>query len=103
MAQDNGTGAKTSMPYSAIIVLCLLGAGAAVLCAWAMARHFFPEPARDHGLEHADPEGLTQAQYMRMVRLKNQENFQRTYGYQNYVRPKPEYVSHSAASVSSFS
>ncbi|CAK4032132.1 Hypothetical predicted protein [Lecanosticta acicola] len=103
MAADNSTGAKTSMPYSAIIMLCLLGAGAAVLCAWSMARHFFPEPGRDHGLNNVDAEGMTQAQYMRMVRLKNQEDLQRTYGHYNYVRPKPPAFAQSGCSVSSFS
>lgn len=87
---DKNNGNHTSMPYQAIIVLCLVGAGAACLCAWAMARHYFPENLMPSRGDNVGPDGLSQAQYMRTVRLRNQEDLQRKYGHLNgYVRPKP--------------
>lgn len=69
------------MPYQAIIVLCLVGAGAAVLCSWALFRHFYDEsPSQVRGAHDGD-DGYTQPQYMRLVRLRNQEELQQRYGH----------------------
>ncbi|KAK4506139.1 hypothetical protein PRZ48_004104 [Zasmidium cellare] len=102
MASDDDDN-QTSMPYQAIIVLCLVGAGAAVLFSWAIFRHFYE--ADDDRVERGDAldhDGYTQAQYMRIVRLRNQEDLQRKYGGPNYVRPKPVMQHHVQSSVSSF-
>lgn len=99
----NSDDNKTSMPYQAIIVLCLVGAGAAVLCAWALFRHFYEdEGGRVARGDEVDAEGYTQAQYMRLVRMRNQEDLQRKYGHYNYMRPKPAMQHHVHSSVSSF-
>ncbi|CAK1361251.1 hypothetical protein CB0940_03355 [Cercospora beticola] len=92
MAKDGESG--PSMPPSAIILLCLLGAGALLLCCWALFRHFFHEPEeRSMEISQINPEdGLTQAQYMRVVRLRNQEFLQAKYGYQNRY-PSSQYMS----------
>lgn len=102
MANSNNDN-QTSMPYQAIIVLCLVGAGAGVLFAWAMFRHFSgDDDDRFERVEQLDQEGYTQAQYMRVVRLRNQEDLQRKYGHHNYVRPKPAMQHYVQSSVSSF-
>lgn len=91
MSSSSNNQNQTSMPYQAIIVLCLLGAGAALLCAWALFRHCYePEvPITADRETSVGDDGLTQAQYMRTVRLKNHEDLQRMYGYMNgYARPK---------------
>ncbi|KAF2721695.1 hypothetical protein K431DRAFT_66313 [Polychaeton citri CBS 116435] len=62
---------NTNLPNGAIIVLVLVGAGFLVLCGWAVTRHFYADiggPASNHLAD-----GFSQAQYMRDVRLRNQE------------------------------
>lgn len=96
---------QTSMPYQAIIVLCLVGAGAGVLFAWAIFRHMGGDDDDDERVvrvEQLDQEGYTQAQYMRIVRLRNQEDLQRKYGHYNYTRSKPVMQHHVQSSLSSF-
>ncbi|KAF2161149.1 hypothetical protein M409DRAFT_28478 [Zasmidium cellare ATCC 36951] len=100
MANDDDN--QTSIPYQAIIILCLLGACAAVLIAWAMFRHFSDDDDRVERGDNLDHDGYTQAQYMRIVRLRNQEDLQRKYGHHNYVRPKPGMQYHVQSSVSTF-
>lgn len=80
MAAENEEQGRMSLPYQAIIVLCLVGAVALILCAWALARHFFDEPSSRSPETNAGPDGYTQAQYMRLVRLRNQEAIQAKYG-----------------------
>ena len=73
-----------SIPAGAVIVLCLLGAGALLLCCYALFRHFYesdPTPSPTNNINPDD--GMTQAQYMRIVRLRNQEALQAKYGWQN--------------------
>ncbi|EMF16041.1 uncharacterized protein SEPMUDRAFT_115097 [Sphaerulina musiva SO2202] len=79
MAKD---GDAPAIPPAAVIVLCLLGAGALLLCCYALFRHFFepsPQPTPQGNINPED--GMTQAQYMRIVRLRNQESLQAKYGY----------------------
>lgn len=103
MASSNNDN-QTSMPYQAIIVLCLVGAGAGVFFAWAVFRHFNgdDDDERVERGDQLDQEGYTQAQYMRMVRLRNQEDLQRKYGHYNYVRPTPVMQHYVQSSASSF-
>lgn len=58
-----------------VILLCLLGAGAALLVGYAIFKYFMPGTKRDD-LEQAGPDGTTQIQYMRTVRLRNYEQLQ---------------------------
>ncbi|KAI5359230.1 hypothetical protein Slin15195_G068570 [Septoria linicola] len=85
MAEQANEEVGPSMSAQAIIVLCLLGAGALILCCWALFRHFFAEapPPSPTGNVNAD-DGMTQTQYMRLVRLRNQEWLQNGYGSQSY-------------------
>lgn len=81
-----------TMPVQAIIVLCLVGAGVAVLCGYAVSRHYFGEANDDRelNLQSEVHDGMTQTQYMRMVRLRAQEDMQRTY------HPKRNHDYHSS-------
>ncbi|KAF2206190.1 hypothetical protein CERZMDRAFT_89491 [Cercospora zeae-maydis SCOH1-5] len=84
MAQADGESGPSMSP-SAIIVLCLVGAGALVLCCWALFRHFFHDSEeRSTEMTQVDAEnGMTQVQYMRLVRLRNQESLQAKYAHQS--------------------
>ena len=99
MAEKDNNNNGPSMPYEAIIVLCLVGAGALFLCIWAVGRHF----SNEHDPEKPDnvgPDGYTQAQYMRIVRIRNQEDLQRKYGHLTGYRPQPKPM--AISSVSSY-
>lgn len=67
---------ETAIPHGAIIVIVIVAAGAAVLCAWAITSRFgHGTPARSFN-SPAGNGGMTQAQYMRDVRMRNVENLQ---------------------------
>jgi len=72
---------QATLPFQAIIVLCLVGAGVAVLCGYAVSRHYFGDnnDDREQNLQSEVHDGMTQTQYMRMVRLRAQDDLQRTY------------------------
>ncbi|KXS99550.1 hypothetical protein AC578_4270 [Pseudocercospora eumusae] len=61
-----------------VILLCLLGAGAALLLGYAIFRYFMPSAGRND-IERPGPDGMTQVQYMRTVRLRNHEQLQAMY------------------------
>ncbi|SMY27741.1 unnamed protein product [Zymoseptoria tritici ST99CH_1A5] len=70
--------AGPALSPSAIIVICILIAGALVLCSWALFRHLCSDRDDENfGLDRAAPdmrERFSQAQYMRLVRLKAKED-----------------------------
>jgi hypothetical protein len=71
----------TSIPNQAIIVLCLVGAGALVLICYAVGRHFYGQHEPQTNLEVATAhDGMSQLQYMRLVRTRNHDDLSRTYG-----------------------
>ena len=88
---------EPSMPYEAIIVLCLVGAGGLILCAWAVGRHFTTNTEPEMG-DNVGPDGYTQAQYMRSVRMRNQEDLQRKYGHFGAYHPSPTPMAMSSVS-----
>jgi hypothetical protein len=72
----------TTIPPSAIIVLCLVGAGALVLICYAAGRHYYGQHEPQANLEAATAhDGMSQLQYMRVVRNRNQDDLARTYGH----------------------
>jgi hypothetical protein len=93
MAADGDSGGP-KMPNQAIIALCLVGAGASVLIAWALFRHFFDDDKPKPEGNRVGEDGYTQAQYMRMVRLRNQEALQAKYGFMNNMKYPSQQNSH---------
>ncbi|CZT23819.1 uncharacterized protein RCC_09533 [Ramularia collo-cygni] len=75
-----------------IVLLVLLGAGFAVLSAYAIGRHFFP-PAAEQTTIGQDENGMTQTQYQRQIRIRTQEQLQATYGFRGIPRPSVGYHS----------
>lgn len=97
MSQNNEPGA-TSISPQAIIVICLVGAGVFLLCAWAIGRHFYyADSSESTSHQAAVSDGMTQVQHMRMVRLRNQEHLQRQFGFKS--RPKSEIYSSYVSEV----
>lgn len=85
MAADPN-GVNTSIPYPAIVFLCILGAAAVVVIVGVVVAHY-GAPERKETVDNPGPDGLTQAQYMRMIRLRNFEILGRSYG---FTRPAPK-------------
>ncbi|KAF7187691.1 hypothetical protein HII31_11030 [Pseudocercospora fuligena] len=98
-ANNNNDGTHTSMPYQAIIVLCLVGAGALILCSWALFRHFYEDAPSPPSGDTVGEDGYTQAQYMRMVRLRNHEELQQKYGHINSYPYRQKMAQSSVFSV----
>ena len=68
-----------SVPNEVIVLLVILGAGGAVLLGWAITNHYQnPHGARDlSGLGNGEQ---SQAQYMRELRLRQQDNIAHSLG-----------------------
>lgn len=76
------------MNNALVIFLCILGAGANLLIGYAMFKYFMPDTKK----EIADVpvhDGMTQQQYMRAVRLRNQEQLEAMYMPRGPQRPLP--------------
>lgn len=85
---SNSNASHMSVSPQAVILFCLLGAAGAVLCAWAIFSRFYEDPPA-RTFESVGPDGLTQAQYMRTVRLRNYDQIKRLYGYSRRVLNPP--------------
>ena len=79
---------------SAVVVICIVGAAAVLFIGYASTHLFFSrEASRSSGDVEAIANGeLTQAQYMREVRLRNQETIAVSYGGHGR-REFPSYIS----------
>lgn len=70
-----------AIPRGAIILLCVLAAGFVVLVGYATLRHYQGgEPRRAYDVAMLE-NGQSQEDYMRSVRLRNQEDIARRHGY----------------------
>ncbi|GAB7362981.1 hypothetical protein MBLNU230_g3276t1 [Neophaeotheca triangularis] len=67
---------ETAIPHGAIIVIVIVAAGAAVLCAWAITSRFGHGAVQRTFNSPSGNGGMTQAQYMRDVRMRNVESLQ---------------------------
>lgn len=75
-----------------IIFLCILGAGAALLVGYASLRFFTPTDPKEV-VDEPVHDGVTQAQYMRAVRQRNQEQLEAL-----SLKPRP-YVGEAQSSL----
>lgn len=69
------------IPRGVVIFLCVLAAGFVVMVGYATLRHYQggePRQAYDMALTE---NGQTQEEYMRSVRLRNQEDMARRHGF----------------------
>lgn len=69
------------IPKGVIIFLCVLAAGAVVLVGYAALRHYQGgEPRQPYDDMAFTENGQSQEEYMRNVRLRNQEDIARHHG-----------------------
>jgi len=66
-----------------VIFLCVLGAGFVVLIGYATLRHYQSSDSRRNHENVLLENGQNQDEYMRAVRLRNQEDIARAHGYWN--------------------
>lgn len=65
---------------AAVVFLVILGAAAFIFICWATTHFFFAQPP-NRDLEMHTGGGLSQAAYMRDVRIRNQGSIMAAYGY----------------------
>jgi len=88
MAPASGSstaGQKTSIPYAAIPLLAILGAGAAVLIVFAFARLLTDDEEPWRSVSES------QAGYMRLVRRRNREDIEALFARRARRAMRPDY------------